>query len=178
VFDVEHGGGERTAEGLPGVRLGQRAAMFRAWVVVLAAFALLAPAVAAAAAPDELSTTDRLDARRFVTAGPRAYDIGTEGGRYPAMGFHTRGEMGGIWSPPVKLLDGIWFGVDGAWIGPATRFTSGQGSVRMALPGTPGLSVERTDFVPAGRAACSSACASRRPAASRRLTSRWRPTPS
>jgi hypothetical protein len=121
--------------------------MFRAWVVVLAAFALLSPAVAVAA-PDELSTSDRLDARRFVAAGPRAYDVGTEAGRYPAMGFHTRGEMGGIWSPPVKLLDGIWFGVDGAWIGPATQFTSGQGYVKMALPGKPGLSVERTDFVP------------------------------
>ena len=57
--------------------------MFRVMVVVLAALALLAPSVAAAAT-DELSTTDRLDARRFVTAGPRAYDIGTEAGRYPA----------------------------------------------------------------------------------------------
>ena len=111
--------------------------MFRVTVVVLAALALLSPSVAAAA-PDELSTTDRLDARRFVTAGPRAYDVGTEAGRYPAMGFHTRGEMGGIWSPPMKLLDGIWFGVDGAWIGPATQFTSGQGYVKMALPGKPG----------------------------------------
>ena len=90
--------------------------MFRVTVVVLAALALLAPSVAAAAT-DEFSTTDRLDARRFVTAGPRAYDIGTEAGRYPASGFHTRGEMGGIWSPPVKLLDGIWFGLDGTWIG-------------------------------------------------------------
>jgi hypothetical protein len=120
--------------------------MFRVTVIVAAAFALLSPSVALAA--DELSTTDRLDARRFVTAGPRAYDIGTEAGRYPAMGFHTRGEMGGIWSPPIKLLDGIWFGIDGAWIGPATEFTSGHGYVKMALPGKPGLSVERTDFVP------------------------------
>ncbi len=50
------------------------------------------------------------------------------------MGFHTRGEMGGIWTPPIKLLDGIWFGVNGQWIGPATKFTSGFGYVQMALP--------------------------------------------
>ena len=64
------------------------------------------------------------------------------------MGFHTRGEMGGVWTPPIKLVDGIWFGVGKRWIGPATRFTSGYGHVRMRLPGSGGLSVERTDFVP------------------------------
>jgi hypothetical protein len=94
----------------------------------------------------ELSVTDRLDDRRYVAIGPRAYDVGTEAGRYPAMGFHTRGEMGGIWSPPIKLLDGIWFGIDGSWIGPATEFTSGYGYVRMDLPETGGMEVSRTDF--------------------------------
>src|SRR5690242_10165508 len=123
--------------------------MFRGTVVVLAAFALLSPAVAvAAAAPDELSTSDRLDARRFVTAGPRAYEVGTEAGRYPASGFHTRGEMGGILAPPIKLLDGIWFGVDGSWLPAAEKFTSGPGHVRMTVPVRAGLTVERTDFIP------------------------------
>jgi hypothetical protein len=127
-------------------RAGQRGIVFRVTVIVAAAFALLSPSVALAA--DELSTSDRLDARRFVTAGPRAYEVGTEAGRYPASGFHTRGEMGGIFSPPIKLLDGIWFGIDGAFVGNATTFTSGHGYVKMALPGRPGLSIERTDFVP------------------------------
>ena len=54
--------------------------------------------------------------------------------------------MGGIWSPPLKLLDGIWFGVDGVSLGQAQRFTSGWGYARMAVPGRAGLSVERTDF--------------------------------
>src|SRR5215217_4445847 len=105
--------------------------MFRVTVIVAAALALLSPSVALAA--DELSTTDRLDARRFVAAGPRAYEVGTEAGRYPAAGFHTRGEMGGIWSPPIKLLDGVWFGVDGAWLPPAEKFTSGPGYTKMLL---------------------------------------------
>jgi hypothetical protein len=95
-----------------------------------------------------LSVGERLDDRRYVTTGTRAYMVGTEEGRFPAMGFHTRGEMGGIWSPPIKLLDGLWFGINNRWIGPATRFTSGYGHVKMRLPGPEGLRVTRTDFVP------------------------------
>jgi hypothetical protein len=113
----------------------------------------LAIPAAAQNVPDSptLSTTDRLDDRRFVTTGTRAYEVGTEAGRYPAMGFHTRGEMGGVWSPPIKLLDGLWFGIGNEWIGPATKFTSGYGHVRMELPDREGMSVTRTDFVPDGR---------------------------
>ena len=69
------------------------------------------------------------------------------------MGFHTRGEMGGVWSPPIKLLDGLWFGIDDQWIGPATRFTSGYGHVKMDLPDQGGMTVTRTDFVPDDRRA-------------------------
>src|SRR5205814_9430657 len=100
-----------------------------------------------------LPVTSRLGLRRYAVAGDRAYELGTENGRYPAMGFHTRGEMGGIWTPPVKLLDGIWFGINGRWIGPATRFTSGFGYVRMTLPATGGVQLSRTDFAPDGRRA-------------------------
>ena len=38
-----------------------------------------------------LSTKDRLDDRRYVVTGSRAYTVGTQAGRFPAMGFHTRG---------------------------------------------------------------------------------------
>ena len=65
----------------------------------------------------ELTEHRRLEDRRAVVIGERAYSTWTEDGLYPAMGFHTRGEMGGIWSPPIKLLDGLWFGVDGQWLG-------------------------------------------------------------
>src|SRR3989440_6051116 len=100
-----------------------------------------------------LSVSSNLANRRYAAAGDRAYDLGSEDGRYPAMGFHTRGEMGGIWTPPIKLLDGIWFGINGQWIGPATSFTSGFGYVQMALPSTNGVQVTRTDFAPDGRRA-------------------------
>ncbi len=106
-----------------------------------------------ASATPTLSVSSQLDLRRYAAAGDRAYELGTEDGRYPAMGFHTRGEMGGIWTPPIKLLDGIWFGLNGQWIGPATKFTSGFGYVQMALPATGGVQLTRTDFAPDGRRA-------------------------
>jgi hypothetical protein len=98
----------------------------------------------------ELSVTSRLADRREVAAGTRAYSIGFEDGRFYANGWHITGEMGGVWTPPVKLLDGVWFGLDGQWVGPATKFSSGWGYTRFQLPDTAGLRVQRTDFVPDG----------------------------
>ena len=99
---------------------------------------------------DEMSTTDRLQDRREVAAGDRAYAIGFQDGGWYANGWHITGEMGGIWAPPLKLADGVWFGVDDQWVGPATRFTSGRGYVRYELPPVNGVKLTRTDFVPDG----------------------------
>src|SRR4051794_9690030 len=104
----------------------------------------------AAQAADELSTTNRLQDRREIASGTRAYATGFEDGRFYANGWHITGEMGGVWTPPLKLLDGVWFGLDGHWVGPATEFVSGPGYTRYRLPPTSGLSVRRTDFVPDG----------------------------
>src|SRR3954468_2561753 len=121
--------------------------------MLIAAMALLLLGAPTAQAASTLSTSNRLDDRRYVETGTRGYVVGSEAERFPASGWHIRGEMGGVWTPPLKLLDGIWFGIDGQWIGPATRFTSGSGFARMDLPGPKGLSVQRTDFVPDGRRA-------------------------
>src|SRR5215216_295295 len=123
--------------------------MRRIAVAALALVLTLIAAASAQAAPS-LSTTNRLDDRRYVESGSRGYIVGSEAGRSPASGWHIRGEMGGVWTPPLKLLDGIWFGIDDEWIGPATRFTSGFGYSRMDLPGVRGLELRRTDFVPDG----------------------------
>jgi hypothetical protein len=137
------------------VRLVRRlAAVVSLLVVVTGPLGVAAygrPAAGTGTLGPTLSVATQLDNRRFVAAGDRAYDAGTEAGRYYAMGFHTRGEMGGIWSPPIKLLDGIWFGVNGTWLGPATRFTEGYGYTQMDLPTVAGLDVQRTDVVPDGR---------------------------
>jgi hypothetical protein len=115
--------------------------------------AVLIGASAAQAASSELSTSNRLQDRREVAAGQRSYAVGFEDGRWYANGWHTTGEMGGVWAPPLKLLDGVWFGVGDAWVGPATRFTSGWGYTRFDLPDAGGLKLSRTDFAPDGRRA-------------------------
>ena len=129
------------------------AGMIAALAVPLAGPAAAAPtAVVDRALPTspELSETRRLADRRVVVTGDRAWVLGTADGRYPAAGFHTRGEMGGFWLPNLKLLDGMWFGIDDAWIGAGTKTTTGWGYVRTDLPDTNGVSASRTDFVPDG----------------------------
>ena len=100
----------------------------------------------------ELSVTSRLADRREVAAGTRAYSIGFEDGRFYANGWHITGEMGGVWTPPIKLLDGVWFGLDDQWVGPATSSPAVGATPITTCPNTAGLSVARTDFVPDGTA--------------------------
>ena len=108
---------------------------------------LLSCATAQAATP-ELSVSSRLQDRREVAAGERSYTEGFQDGRFYANGWHITGEMGGVWAPPVKLVDGVWFGIGDSWIGQATKFVSGWGYTRFQLPDTDGLALERTDFAP------------------------------
>ena len=59
--------------------------------------------------------------------------------------------MGGFWTQPIKLLDGLWFGLDGNWLGKdvaAAKYTSGHGYSRIDYSGS--VDVRRTDFVPDG----------------------------
>ncbi len=76
-------------------------------------FGLLALVVMAAHAdepPAELagiSNQGRNKQQPYVTAGDRAYLIGTQDGNFPDMGQHVPGEMAGLWLPPIKLIDGF-----------------------------------------------------------------------
>ncbi|WP_163510607.1 glycogen debranching protein [Fodinicola acaciae] len=126
-----------------------------AGLVVLVVLAILAPppVMVAAARSPELSVTTRLADRRVVVTGDRFWSLGTADGRFPAAGWHTRGEMGGFFAPPIKVLDGLWFGVDGQWLPAANRMRSGWGYARTEYPASSGLRVTRTDFSPDGERA-------------------------
>ncbi|WP_205718573.1 hypothetical protein [Actinomadura sp. WMMA1423] len=127
-----------------------------ATVVLAVGAAAVAPAEAdqgRQAPADELTTATRLADRRSVVVGDRFYSMSTADGLYPAAGWHTTGEMGGFWTPPLKLLDGLWFGVDGAWLGEQARaesHTAGHGYTRTRYAAPGGVRVERTDVVPDG----------------------------
>lgn len=43
----------------------------------------------------------------FVAAGDRVYMVGHQDGSFPPLGWHIKGEMGGIWNHPIKLMDGF-----------------------------------------------------------------------
>ncbi len=147
----------------PAPRVGTKHGLGRLLIIAATTLALTGVAVPAAVSATsgssvprtaELSETTRLPDRRAVVSGDRAYAVSSEDGLYPAMGWHINGEMGGIWSPPIKLLDGLWFGVDGAWLGAdagARRFTSGWGYTRTDYQRTDGVQVSRTDVVPDGQ---------------------------
>jgi hypothetical protein len=122
-------------------------------LIALFAFCVAFAVGADAAAAPTLSISDRLQDRRYAAAGERARVIGFEDGRFYANGWHIAGEMGGVWTEPIKLVDGVWFGIDGQWVGRATEFRSGWGYTEFDLPATAGLRLERTDFVPDGRRA-------------------------
>jgi hypothetical protein len=115
------------------------------------------PRTILAEAPDPCgparSTTDDLAQKRYVVAGDHAYSIGTLDGSFPPIGTRIRGEMGGVWAQPIKLLQGYWFALNGEWLPAATRFTSGAGYVQMQLPALDGIEITRTEFAPDGLAA-------------------------
>src|SRR5580704_16265956 len=112
--------------------------------------AAVSPAVPGAGASPTISATSQLSERRFVAAGTQAYVVGVEDGTFPPIGWHTTGQMGGVFTPPVKLLDGLWFGLAGSWLDAATTYTTGPGFVRMTFPVTAGAHSEVSATYPWG----------------------------
>src|SRR5690348_1384958 len=84
----------------------------------------------------------------FMVAGSRAYLIGAQDGGFPPMGWHTPGEMGGIWAHPIKLLDGFWLQIDGEWLGSAGSFISEPFACTQVYDPIEDLRVTRYQFVP------------------------------
>ena len=95
----------------------------------------------------------------YVTAGDRAYLIGTQDGNFPDMGDHVPGEMGGLWLHPIKLIDGFWATVTDratnqeiALSKSAEFVTYPYGNRFRYAPVLDSLEIERFQFSPDGQA--------------------------
>lgn len=91
--------------------------------------------------------------RWYAVSGSRLYSVATLSGSFPDTGFHQPGEMGGVWAPPLKLLDGYWLAVrtnEGAlhWLTSPTTWRMDEDGVTLSytLPEV-GLLVERREWV-------------------------------
>ena len=91
---------------------------------------------------------------KCICTNERVKMMGAINGLFPDMGGHIPHEMGGLWAPPIKLLDGFWLKIEGEgqeeWL-VADSFEGWpwknvfqyhpQGKLR-------GISITRTDLAP------------------------------
>jgi hypothetical protein len=105
-----------------------------------------------------LSNHGQTQDKPYVTAGTTTYLIGTQDGNFPDMGEHLRGEMGGAWLHPIKLIDGFWATVTDlastkeTALSASTEFINYPYGNRFRYgPVLDSLEIERFQFSPDGR---------------------------
>ncbi|MBT8293539.1 MAG: glycogen debranching protein [Eudoraea sp.] len=92
----------------------------------------------------------------YVTAGDRLYMVGHQNGSFPDLGWHVKGEMGGIWDHPIKLMDG--FEVTLNWDDLTLKLDSATSFINYPFANKHvynlsknDLQIERFQFVPDGK---------------------------
>jgi hypothetical protein len=108
--------------------------------------------------PLERATDENLNMKRYVAAGDRAYVVGVQDGSLvpdvnlnpDGIGWHIKGQMGGVWAHPIKLLHQFQFFLNDNPLPPAAKFVSGTGYVRLELPPVQGIEISETEFAPDG----------------------------
>ncbi len=86
-----------------------------------------------------------------MTPGNHAYCVGFQDGTFPDIGWHIKGEMGGLWAHPIKLLDGFSTAMvqkgDTVYLDSATTYsTTALGSI--FTYNIQGKTITRTQFIP------------------------------
>ncbi|HDL85991.1 MAG TPA: hypothetical protein ENH11_06665, partial [Candidatus Acetothermia bacterium] len=103
----------------------------------------------------QLEKTDAMSTLFFLS-GEKMYEIGAMSGDFPAIGWHIKGEMGGVWAHPMKVLDGFYFEIDdggGPWLLTDCKdFSYGFADAVFRFERN-ALQVERKDFVVENEAA-------------------------
>ena len=106
-----------------------------------------------------LSNNGKYPDKPYLTAGDKSYIVGNQDGSFPDIGSHVEGEMGGFWTPPIKLLDGIWLEIKEAgkdktvFLNKASEFVNYPHGNKFIYPQViSGLDIERFQFCPQGKA--------------------------
>lgn len=91
----------------------------------------------------------------YVTAGDRVYMVGHQDGTFPDLGWHVKGEMGGIWNHPIKLMDGFTAAIvqanNSSCLDAGHQFINYPfANKHLFQTHIPGLEVDRFQFVPDG----------------------------
>jgi len=89
----------------------------------------------------------------YNTAGDKLYMVGHQDGSFPDLGWHVKGEMGGIWHHPIKLMDGfnarLFMGQKSVLLNKANSFINYPfGNKHIFKIDDEDLLVERFQFVP------------------------------
>ena len=102
-----------------------------------------------------ISNKGQTNDKPYLTPGDRTYVVGTQNGNFPDLGSHVKGEMGGLWMPPVKLMDGFWVKLSdadaksGDWLQEAKEFINyPYGNRFIYAPVLNGIEAERLQFCP------------------------------
>ncbi|PWT71524.1 MAG: amylo-alpha-1,6-glucosidase [Bacteroidetes bacterium] len=101
-----------------------------------------------------ISNIGRTNSNAYLTPGDRSYIVGTQDGNFPDLGSHVTGEMGGLWMPPVKLLDGFWVKLSDAtgrretWLKEAREFINYPYGNKFVYPSIDDIEVERLQYCP------------------------------
>lgn len=104
--------------------------------------------------PKEISNKGLTKGKPYLTAGDKAYVIGTQNGLFPDIGGHVPGEMGGIWTHPVKLADGYWVKIsegidnDGVWLMEADEYITYPYGSDFRYDKLKDMQVRRFQFIP------------------------------
>ena len=82
----------------------------------------------------------------------------SEDGNFPDLGGHIKGEMGGLWMPRFKLMDGFWVKLldndtkSGTWLKEGKEFINyPYGNRSVYAPVLNGIEAERFQFCPQGK---------------------------
>lgn len=84
----------------------------------------------------------------YVNTGHRWYLIGSQNGLFPERGEHLPYEMWGAWMPPVKILNGFWFLIDGELVQNAQRYEQLPYGSRFAFEKQNEWKMRRFQFIP------------------------------